>query len=60
MAAANLGSLVATVAANTKPFQSGMKRANGMLSQLGQKLGMTDEQLKNCLLYTSPSPRDRG
>ena len=47
MAAANLGSLVATVAANTKPFQSGMKRANGMLSQLGQKLGMTDEQLKN-------------
>lgn len=46
MAAANLGSLVATVAANTKPFQSGMKRANGMLSQLGQKLGLTDEQLK--------------
>lgn len=46
MAAANLGSLVATVAANTKPFQSGMKRANGMLSQLGQKLGMTDKQLK--------------
>ena len=47
MAAANLGSLVATVAANTKPFQSGMKRANGMLSQLGQKLGMTDDQLKS-------------
>tara|TARA_R100000152_G_C6781627_1_gene216561 strand:- start:3533 stop:5047 length:1515 start_codon:yes stop_codon:yes gene_type:complete len=46
MAAANLGSLVATVAANTKPFQSGMKRANGMLSQLGQKLGITDRQLK--------------
>mgnify|MGYP001038402946 CR=1 FL=1 len=46
MAAANLGSLVATVAANTKPFQSGMKRANGMLSQLGQKLGLTDKQLK--------------
>jgi hypothetical protein len=46
MAAANLGSLVATVAANTKPFQSGMKRANGMLSQLGQKLGVTDKALK--------------
>ena len=51
MAAANLGSLVATIAANTKPFQSGMKRANGMLSQLGQKLGMTDDQLKLSLIH---------
>ena len=27
---------------------------------LGHVIDAISEQLKNCLLYTSPSPRDRG
>ena len=51
----------------TKPVESIVAEYSGALAiaqsrnigDLIDELGV-DEQTKNCLLYTSPSPRDRG
>ena len=34
--------------------------SNQALIDAGQRLTVAQAQLKDCLLYTSPSPRDRG
>ena len=51
--AANLGSMVATLTARTKPFEQGMKRAGGDMKQFGNKSkGVNDglkEMAKNAL-----------
>lgn len=45
--AANLGSLVATISANTAPFQKGMKRATGFLTHFATHIGLTAAGLKS-------------
>ena len=42
--------VVKVVEANTAPIQH----------KLGQPLSVKTALVRNCLLYTSPSPRDRG
>lgn len=44
--AANLGSMVATVSARTKPFEQGMKRAGGNMQQFGTSTKKVNDDLK--------------
>ena len=60
-AAAELGVPIITLYAfSTENWKRPLEEVNGLLRILGEALEKeVDELHRNCLLYTSPSPRDR-